>query len=215
MNVADAIREWVETGGSYARGLALLETRGGCGEVLLEVLRRGEDSYTLKKLTELLATAGPSEGVVCADVADVPSVPARSEMARRELQQQAYALMDERSDLKSRIRAVAEDEARQDDRRTWAFRIKALTRDIDTVYDRLAFLDAYGYLPLDRPDLDTTPADDRAALLNVRTYVSRYKKKVAEAKTDAQRVAAEAKLDEYVAEETRLKLVLGYAVQAG
>lgn len=112
--------------------------------------------------------------------------------------------MDERAEAKSWLRAMIDSDTPQEDLRDRAFRIKAITRELDEIYSQLNFFDEYGYLPPVADD-PAQEVDDHATLLNIRTYVSRYRAKVKTAKTTAAREAAQALLDQYEAEKNRLE----------
>lgn len=127
--------------------------------------------------------------------------------AVNELKQRSYALMDERAELKALIRATMDDPTTQDDRRGRAFRIKAITRELDEVFSHLDFHAQHGYLPLTEDP--ATVVDETAALMNARSYVSRYRAKLKRPNlTPEQRQSAEALLRQYEAEKNRLQLKL-------
>jgi hypothetical protein len=126
-----------------------------------------------------------------------------------QLNEEAQDLMNERSELKAMLRAFANDDTAQDKRRTWAFRILAITDQLDDIYSKLDFVDQYGYLPLsDEPE---QPKDPMAELLNMRSYVSRYTGKLDNKKkppTPEQRRSWTKLLDKYTARKNQLELKL-------
>ncbi|RYC69760.1 hypothetical protein [Spirosoma sordidisoli] len=126
-----------------------------------------------------------------------------------QLRKQAGQLLDERAELKAQLRARMDEgnsDALMAARLPLALRVKAITRQLDDIYGQLDFLDQNGYLPL-----ATDPAvevDDRAALMNVRSYVSRYRAKLKKDLTPEQRQSAVQLLQQYEAEKQRLELKL-------
>ncbi len=210
MELRDGILAWISDAGSYERGLALLVQTGYSG-VVLSVLQRGENSYTRSKLETCLADWLASNAPVARTVVSLQLTPVGKKL--NELQAQAFALMDQRGELKARIRAVADRDDAQGDRRDWAMGIKQLTRDIDAVYEQQDFLDEHGYLPPMTVQETATVTDDLATLMNVRTYISRYRSKLKAAKTDQARANAQKMLEHYEAERDRLeKTIQNHAV---
>ncbi|CCH01653.1 hypothetical protein FAES_3646 [Fibrella aestuarina BUZ 2] len=236
MTLHDAIREWLaDELAEYDRGLALLVQSGYEG-LLLRVLKRGEDRFTRGKLSGALtaqlsehspqaepvasAASTSAASTVASSLADVdapaiepaPPAAATSANARAALLQQAYGLMDRRTEQKARLRTLAalvqDDEPARQMRLQVAYRIKELTLQIDQVYARVAYLDEHGFLPIVQTKLVSNSVDDRATLLNVRTYISRYKKKLKAATTPQTRQAAADKLREYEAQRELLEAAL-------
>lgn len=225
MTLNDAVRAWVSQPTDYSRGLSLLRDTGYDGP-LLGILSRGEDRYTHPKLEQLLSSwlsssVGSVEPVAApvvvsppAEAASRPSpvTPSVTEpQVRAQIQRQAYSLMDTRSELKARLRATADDADRQGDRMAWAISIKQLTTQIDYCYEQLEQLAAHGYLPPQQLVVEVGVAQLNADRLNVRTYVSRYRKRFAQAKTDEARAEALAKLQHYETELNRLETALRQA----
>lgn len=231
------INAWLTDPVDYDAGLLLLRQtgyrNGGPTSFVLTVLAMGDDAYNRNRLeTELrkwLRSGDPAAPSLPTNLdTDLPSAiqlskkptiapvaaPEMSKISAKTdtqimggLMSRRGQLLDERADLKARIRAVMDDETRQTDRRDWAFRIKAVTRDLDELYSQLDFFDEYGYLPPSAAD-PAVIVDDQTLLLNVRTYVSRYRAKVKKAKTDAERQSAQILLDQYEVEKKRLETKL-------
>ncbi len=189
---------WLREGSDYLAGLALLKKTGVSSSVLLTVLERGENSFSARKIQEALGLwlELPS--------AEPVAVQAPSAPVRQALLATAYGLMDRRSELKARIRALADVPDAQADRRDAAYGVKRLTREIDAVYEQVAFWDEHGYVPPATVQEPTTVVADMTTLLNVRTYISRYRAKAKTAKTSESRAGALVKLAEYELELTRL-----------
>lgn len=219
----ERINAWLTAADDYEAGLALLRETGYSG-FALTVLMMGEDAHNRKRLddelrkwvmlnpqTRIPVTVALDYGVPDAKVIVVPAVkPASEPMAVMDLRQRTYQLLDERAELKARIRARMDDEgaAAQGERRDWAFRIKAITRELDELYSQIDFYAQYGYLPPVATD-PTVDVDDTAQLLNVRSYVSRYKAKLKKKNlTPEQRQSYQKLLTDYEHEKQRLELKL-------
>lgn len=130
--------------------------------------------------------------------------------ALADLQKRISALLDERAELKAQLRATLEagntDEVKAV-RLLHALRIKAITRQLDELYSHQDFYKQHGYLPLAKDP--AVEVDDTVALMNARSYVSRYKAKLK--KKDLmpeQRQSAQSLLQQYTAEKIRLEIKL-------
>lgn len=238
MTLTDRIAAWLTTDDDYNTGLSLLEESGYSG-FTLGLLRRGENVYNRAKLVELLgkqqpaeqssavqlgpghaspgrASPGPTAVVETNDSSAIVPVPKPIDDSLstgiKALEQQRSQLFDERGELKAFIRATLDDDSDEavERRRPWSLRIKAIGRAISEIYSRLHFAEQNGYLPL-----QTDPSveiDDRAALLNARSYVSRYKRKTQDTSlTLEQRRNAQRLLDQYTLEKDRLEQKLKQA----
>ncbi|GAB2571861.1 hypothetical protein [Spirosoma areae] len=229
--LTENINTWLLASDEYQAGLELLRQTGFTG-IALTALSMGEDAYTRRRLeTELrkwvdgqknvspIASAqscypkdnsvpvNPTIPALAApEIPEIPT-PATEPVAVAAIRTQIYQLMDERAEAKAWLRAKAElgntDEAAAE-RLPHAIRIKTITRQIDELYSRLDFFNQHGYLPPSAND-PAVIVDDQAALLNARSYVSRYKAKLKKTLTPEQRQAAEALLRQYSEEKDRLE----------
>lgn len=219
MTLTHRIAAWLTTEDDYTTGLSLLEESGYSG-FLLGLLQRGENVYNRAKLADLLRAVKPTEQSSVQQLAPAPtarpglavekpkesSVETTANAGVRALEIQKGQLFDERTELKARIRATIDDDSDEAvaRRAPWALRIKAIGRALDEIISRLHFAGENGYLPL-----TTDPAvaiDDRAALQNARSYVSRYKRKTQDTTlTLEQRRNAQRLLDQYTLEKNRLE----------
>jgi len=193
MNLSQRISAWLTTPANYSEGLQLLEESGKRG-ILLRTLALGDDLYNRERLETELRTWLGQQNVLPIGGVLAPGRPMGSEQSTAPptvsdntavglarpgidaLKDEAQDLMNERSELKAMLRAFMNDETAQDKRRTWAFRILDITDKLDDIYSRLDFAHEYGYLP--PTDNTVEPVDDTAALMNARSYVSRYRKKL-------------------------------------
>ena len=205
----DNIQTWLQEQADYDTGLALLEQTGFSGFVL-NVLKKGADAYTRRRLATELTTwlnsrsepvSPPAEPI---NVGTLPDPVRVYPAAIRELQQTAYSLMDERAELKAQLRALMTDPGAQPVRRDAAFRILAIGKQLDSLYAQIDFFEQYGYLaPSQEPEADQ---DDHARLMSVRTYVSRYRTKLKKpGLTPTQRQEAEKLLKDYEDEKKLLE----------
>lgn len=122
------------------------------------------------------------------------------------IEQEIGKLMDERSEAIAWIRHsehLGNSEEAQAQRRPYAYRIKQITRQIDDLYSQIDFFQEHGYLPLLAP---VETIDERSHLLNIRSNVSRYKKRLEQKNlTPEQRQSYQAKYDQYLAEKQRIE----------
>lgn len=221
------VKAWLDAPDDYPAGLALLRETGYAG-FTLTILSMGEDAYNRTRLeTELsqwltaqqdvlrstpaapFQTEFNSEAIIPkfqTSTPEIPKIPTSSPVDS--LQKQIYALMDERSEAKAWLRAKIDlgnsDEACAH-RLPKAIRIKQITRLIDELYSQIHFYQQHGYL-LPGKDDPAVVVDDTTALLNARSYVSRYKNKLKNKKlTPEQRQSAEKLLNQYSDEKNRLE----------
>lgn len=181
--LAEQIQAWLSEPGDYHTGLELLKKSGFSG-FMLTILNRGDDAYTRTKLAAELTgwLNSRTEPVTEPELPPATGKLPGEQITRifpvqvRQLQDRAYNLMDERTELKAKLRALMDDPDQQGIRRDAAFRILAIGKALDDIYAKIDFYEQSGYLPLDQD----TPADqdDYARLMSVRTYVSRYRAKL-------------------------------------
>ncbi|MEZ0485426.1 hypothetical protein [Fibrella aquatica] len=182
-----AIQAWLDQANpDYNAGLELLKQTGlDPASLTGRLLQRGSDSFTRVKLsdalTKALASIAPLPAPVIAPV-DTPAVPAPASLQKPVLNLGIPPLLNERSEAKAQLRAILADEGKDDPRRVLALRIKAITRELDALYN-----------PREEP------APEPMKLLNVRASVSRYRKRVREATDPAKKEAAQQQLTHYEA----------------
>lgn len=194
--LSEQVQAWLSEPGDYHTGLELLKKSGFSG-FMLTILNRGDDAYTRTKLAAELtgwlnSRTEPAQespdgrhrpidteiggGVTSGTYVSTEQIPRIFPVQVRQLQDRAYSLMDERSELKAKLRALMNDPEQQGVRRDAAFRILAIGKALDDIYAKIDFYEQYGYLPPEQePAADQ---DDRARLMSVRTYVSRYRAKL-------------------------------------
>ncbi|NID13768.1 hypothetical protein [Fibrivirga algicola] len=158
------VQAWLDQADpSYPAGLELLAAAGFDQTSLTwQLLQRGADSFTRPKLRDCL-TAVLSAGTPV--LAPAPLPPVVSGHIPAPDQALKARLLNERTELKARLRAILEQPDRAAERLTSALRIKVITQELDRLYDPEAFVE---------PAKETKPL----TLANLRTYVSLYKKKV-------------------------------------
>lgn len=158
---------------------------------------------SLVPLTVAIDFAKPDSSLVISRQA-----PARMEAADpvAGLKRQIGQLMDQRNEAVAWLRHsehLGNDESAQAQRRPYAYQVKQITCQIDELYSQIDFYQEHGYLPLLAP---VESIDERSHLLNIRSNVSRYKKRLAQKNlTPEQRQAYQAKYDQYMAEKQRLE----------
>lgn len=227
------VNAWLTNSDDYQAGLALLRETGFKSAFTLSILESGDDAYNRTRLeTELRkwAMLNPSEWITVTipqlremvkpaenvlPVVDdiIPGVKQNSAKAEKpvgvlDIEQRIGSLMDGRSDAKASLRALehlGNDEAACAQRLPFAQTVKQNTRMIDELYSQLDFFGEHGYLP----PLATDPAlvvDETAELLNMRSYVSRYRGKLRKKNlTPEQRQSYTDLLNQYTAEKERLE----------
>lgn len=227
----EKINAWLKLPDDYQIGLALLAETGFKG-FTLTILSKGDDAYNrtrleveLRKWAESQTNSKPnnpgpnsfskenSAGSVSGFQSPLSGIqsPAGESMAVVQLNRQIYDLMDERTEAKAWIRALEQlgnSEEACAKRLPYACQVKAITRQIDDLYSRLDFFDEQGYWP-PAPDDLALIVDDTKLLMNMRSYVSRYEKKLKKKTlTSEQRQSAEKLLKQYSDEKKRLELKL-------
>ncbi len=231
--LSEKIATWLASLDDYQAGLALLRETGYSG-FTLTVLSMGEDAYNRTRLEmELrkwldrpnnisligLSTVSTANRNSEPIIPEFPTKPATvpveipkkqasepEPLAVEDLRKQIYGLMDERAEAKAWLRAkegIGNTESAMAERLPYALRVKAITRQIDEIYSRLDFFAEHGYLPLS--DLSVA-VDDTVALMNARSYVSRYKARLKTKNLTAdQRQSAQKLLSQYTDEKNRLE----------
>lgn len=202
----------------YQRGHALLQETNT--SAFLQSILRVENAYNRtrlqQELSRCLSTAPvqpdpptpilPLTPLISAPAAPIATPGVTQPVAGVALERLAQQLMNERTELKARLRAQAADPAQAEQRRIDALRILSIGRTLGEVYSQLNFLREHGYLPLDTPGIER---DDRAQLLNLRSYVSRYKALLKKRPEGHPRHAETLQLlSGYEAEKNRLELKL-------
>ncbi|WP_128544075.1 hypothetical protein [Larkinella soli] len=196
------VRTWLQQPQDYSAGLALVRQAGILSFFTLRLLERGADAYTRSRLQQEL-TAWLVGRPASTPVGKVTVALPATEDLLRPLEAESYQLMDERSELKAHLRATQEDDTALEARRLWAYRILAITRQLDELYSRMDFAREHGYLPLEN---DEEEVSETQQLLNLRTYISRYQGKLRRpGLSPDQQQKYQALLDQYRAEKQRLE----------
>lgn len=94
----------------------------------------------------------------------------------REWKKSTYGLMDERTLLKERLRNLP-DPYRREDRHEAAKRILDITDELDILFGKIGYYEEHGRVPSDEIQDDESQAFPKR-YLNLRTYVSRTRKKL-------------------------------------
>jgi hypothetical protein len=172
METIDQLNSWLERP-VYGDGVMLYQKLIGGGFVL-NMLKKCDDEYNRRTLIDAL-TAKRDE-LITAQAALVERYP---EPLTASLDD-GKLLMDERTILKERMRiqlnsGVTESEELKE----WAFRILDIRDELARIYSKKDFFDQYGYLPdVASVDAEQTPTQLIKRQLTLRTYVTRYRKKL-------------------------------------
>jgi len=157
------------------------------------MLERGDDNYNQRKLRdELEAVAAGLQAELDQRLAEQPEILSQEK-------DEAGTLMDERAELKARLRFLAADPDAGKTRKDIAFRILEITRRLDDIFNTREFYSEHGYLPTGKLELGDDPVTLKARQLTLRTYVCKYKRLAKDGAKD-KREGFEAKLKQYTAE---------------
>lgn len=171
------IREWSTTE-DYTEGLRLWTLVHG-ENLTYRMLCRGDNDFNRAKLRDGLAL--PNVDKVVDKTIEIPKKRIEEPEIIAEWRKTTYGLMDERTLAKQRLRDLPYPE-RMDDRRLVAFRILGITEELDRLFGGIWYYEKHGRVPnleVDEEETENKPQD----LLNLRTYVSRTKMKIRNAKT--------------------------------
>lgn len=185
----------------YEAGVVLYQDIFGPG-FLLTMLKTGPDDYNRGKLTAALETH--YEQLVAEQQTIVSSYP---ESLSDEIEH-SKLFMDERTAIKERMRVLYEQGITSGDQlKDCVFRILRIGDQLSDIYGRKDFFHQYGYMP-DQPE-DEAPMSETELvkrLLTVRTYVTKYKKRVDQAPSDSpDRKKLADKLAEFTSEAHHLQ----------
>lgn len=117
-----------------------------------------------------------------------------------------YGLMDERVLLKQRLRDLPDPE-RREARKEAAYRILDITAELDRLFGKIGYWEQHGRVPSD--DLpENAGILYPKRYLNLRTYISRQRKKISKTKDPVVIAGLEAKIKEYEQEMTQIEIDL-------
>ena len=179
---------WAETE-DYTQGLRLWLARYG-ENITYRALCRGANDFNRAKLrTGLLA--GLEDVKIQTEPLPVLEKPeiGKGTITPPEImawKRQTEALMDERLLLKQRLRELPDPERRAD-RKTTAYRIIAITDELDELFGKIGYWEDFGRVPAGQVETEAEAERKPQGLLNLRTYVSRTKAKIRKA-TDPVRI---------------------------
>ena len=117
-----------------------------------------------------------------------------------------YGLMDKRVLLKQQLRDLPDPE-RREERKAAAYQILDITAELDTLFAKISYWEEHGRVPSNEP-LENQGILYPKRYLTLRTYVSRTRKKLKAAATDAQRKHFEGLLDGYLREMKQIEIEL-------
>jgi hypothetical protein len=170
----DAIAEakvWLNNPSDYNQGLNILKALGA-NSFLINILST-EDKFNrstlyaeITKLVEVKVTI-PVERTI----GNKPFVV--SEILK---QVDKSALMDERAELKAKLRFLMNDNQKQEERKNIAFDILKITEQLNQLELDEEFFKTYGYQPNDALIVDDDPLSLKKRQATLRTYITRYTK---------------------------------------
>ncbi|RIV20538.1 hypothetical protein DYU11_21065 [Fibrisoma montanum] len=205
----DELAAWLDAP-KYEVGVMLYEKHLGTG-FLLAMLKKGPDDYNRQKLREALEAKHEQLSAEHQARQSAYPQPLVSSL------EQAKRLMDERTILKERMRnqfnsGVTESE----ELKGWAFRILAIKDELDTIYGRRNFYDQHGYLPeVAAVDAELAPEELVTRRLTLRTYITRYSKKLRGALSEEQMQTYTQKLAQYQSELHTIEMQLDALTRIG
>lgn len=157
------------------------------------MLERSDDPYNQRKLREELeALAAGLQAEAEKHLAEQPAILDQEK-------DESVGLMDERGELKARLRFLVSDANAAGQRKDIAFRILDITRRLDDIFNTREFYAEHGYLPSGKLELGDDPVTLKARQLTLRTYVCKYGKTAKDGPVD-KREKAQEKLKQYSAE---------------
>lgn len=177
------LSDWLDTP-NYDQGVLLYEKLIGKG-FLLSMLMKGADEYNRAKLHEALnARHDQLSAELKAKKSAYPDQ-LKSQLAG------AGRLMDERVVLKEQMRSLwLSGTSQGDELQDKAFRVLAITDELDTIYGQKDFFHAHGYLPDEDVAVSQLSAAELIARRNtLRTYCSRLPRQII--RTSSQKRKAE------------------------
>lgn len=183
--------EWLNNTSDYDKGLQILNSLG-CDAFTFALLSSGADNFNREKLyTEISKHVekilwGISETATemvlnhlkeeITKELEAKSVEPINNDILDELKVKQSALMDERSELKAKLRFLAEDKTKQSERKKIAFEILELSDKLNLLEDDKNFFLQFGYLPSGLPEPEDNPIDLLKRQGTLRTYIVRYQK---------------------------------------
>ncbi|MBO0951069.1 hypothetical protein [Fibrella forsythiae] len=146
----------------YQTGLKLLKGTGYDQQSLTwNLLQRGADTFTRTKLRNCLTAALASLSQATPQLLVAPAAVMIAPVDNQALK---APLLNERTELKARVRAILDEPDQADQRLRLALRVKTVTEELDRLYNPAAF---------EVPAKKAKPL----TVANLRTYVSLYRKK--------------------------------------
>lgn len=124
----------------------------------------------------------------------------------KEMRKRTYGLMDERTLQRQRLRDLP-DPARREDRKAAAFRILDITAELDILFGMIGYWEEHKRVP------ESVPIEEQGIVfpkryLNLRTYVSRSKKELAETSNATRRAKLEQRILDWEQEMEEIELDL-------
>jgi len=174
-NLIKLCKQWLESPADYPAGLSLFKQLSD-NRALIRLLEKREDRFNREKLQSELKKAVDAHQVL-ADQRETE----KPDLLKDE-STEAGRLMDERAELKAKLRFLAEKADGQPERKTIAFKILDITRRLDQIFTTKEFYDEHGYLPSGKLEVGDDPVELKSRELTLRTYVTRYTAGVAKAR---------------------------------
>jgi hypothetical protein len=204
-----SVAEFLQHPYNFSLGVSLLELHDPQNHVLPK-LKKGYTIMNEKLLLAQLRPLATKKSVVLPTVTPSLSVPS-------ETLSLAVTTTDAKNELLDKVRSLKQEKARlfaeavnahreltdlplsKKDRFLRAQLIDDHFQRIDTIWLALDFFDRFGKLPAAESDKDNFAAglEIQHRILNLRTYISRYKKQLLTAKSPVSKASVEEKLQRY------------------
>lgn len=135
-----------------------------------------------------------------------PEIPEKDPEEVKKWRETTYGLMNERTLLKQRLRDLP-DPSRRADRMKTAFRILDITAELDRLFGQIQYWEQHGRVPAN------VPIEEQGTLypkkyLNLRTYVSRTRKQLAETSDPRIKAQLEEKIKKYKLQMKEIEIEL-------
>jgi len=210
MDAISTAREWLTNTSDYNKGVQILQQLG-CDSFTMMLLKAANDSHNKSILyDEIAKILDAIETTSIGLQEDTPQHPIYFDTGTQvvELKQSTHNvgflhnnikdLLDERTELKAKLRFLAKDNAKQEDRKNIAFRVLEITSALDKIEDDNNFFQTFGYLPSGLIEPDDEPVNLKKRQTTLRTYLTRYKNHPEKLKQYQEEIAiVNAKLQKY------------------
>lgn len=207
MDAISTAKEWLKNTSDYQKGVDILQQLG-CDGFTLMLLQASNDSHNKGILYDEIAkkidaiepsSIGLQTSRIGDDLEIDPDVIFKPNTESFDFKfDEVKQLLDERSELKAKLRFLAKDDKKQEERKTIAFRILEITAALDKIEDDKVFFQQFGYLPSGLIEPDDDPVNLKKRQSTLRTYLTRYKNHPEKLKQYSEEIAiVNAKLQKY------------------